>query len=763
MKKPAILRGPAVLLVCCFLAYGCSKKSTGPSGDGDGTTAEKTVTIGPEGGELAFGDFSLTVPTGAFAENCTLRLAADPDDDTFGEARATRVFRVEGFPEDFTRPIRLAIQCSRPLSGETFIAEADSAFDPLTGGFAGIYRYRPASDSSGHLVCTLTPSGGETPAFRRPFRKNSSSLRKRTLKALGIDGHVSVTTRLFKVTRNLKDPIIGPLGQAMNDMLEDNWEIILDETGLDFSEKWLQLPIDVMVGPFGPELADQYSPVVACSHNPLFWRMGIDQAAVKSNQMQIIRILSGMYMLQYSMLGPGIIDENIGESADPADSWVHLAFMHWSEELFSDDPDFRAPLNFPGNEMAPFHGMVGSALYLNERHDRGMAAAIKFLSRQDYFTRAEIFQTYQDINGIGRSAPQDPTEALLSNVQELITVWWPDFFKSYISGGVYGVSPSVFLKSGNLSGTWTIDPDGDTEKVFSSSAPIIGAYPDLSAKLFLVDASDPDIGENDRLLIDVNGEVTDQGLSALVFAVQPDRLEYLGGGPATSGNPEIANLKTNAEAGVTQYLICVVNSTSHDGYMGSTAVDLNLTVTQEDTSGGSSQPGDPPVVPPGFNTCNIAITMEAEYFKTYADGTSETVESNVYGRTQRNIPGAFEEYEFNSNETVLDAYGNTVTNTIRAVVSADLDTMTTLSWVQTDTKEGDHFRRHELTAENIPLRNTPTPDRYYYEVNGTDVCGFVTDYRSESQNIRWNGIDASVSQRTWCEDDALLRVILEKE
>ncbi len=737
------------LLACVLAVSFCSKKSTGPSGN---EPPETTAVIGSEGGTLAVEDFSLSVPPGAFDENRSLELTVRSEDETFGEARATRVFRIEEFPDDFSKPLRLSIRSHRTLSGEIFIAEADSVLDPLSGATVKVYRYHPAVDSSGVLVCVLDPVSGEAPAFRAPFMRPSSSLRKRTLEVLGIDGQETKVTPHFKVTRDLRHPVPGSTGQIVNDMLEQNRETILEETGLDFSEKWPELPVDVIVGPFEAEMLDIFGAYVVCNHNESIWRMAIDQNMIASGQMSLIRILSGMQMLQYSMLRYDILKGDMDENPDPTDNWLHLAIMHWAEEIFTDDPNYRAPMHFPGNEMAPFRGMVKGATVLNAHHDRGMAAVIKFLLRQDYFTRAELFNAYQAINGIGRSAPQDPTEALLSNVQELITVWWPDFFKSYISGGVYGVAPSVFLDPFNLSGTWTIDPDGASEKVFPSADSRVGAYPDLSAKLFLVDAGDADMPENASLSIDVEGEVTDQGLSTLVFAVHPDRLEFLGGGPATSSNPEIRNLKANAEGGVTQYLICVVNSTSHDGVLGGLNVDLNLSLRGTDPN------------PPAFDLCQVTLMMEGEFeYVRASNGETSTSTRQIHVSSTDTLAGALTDSVFAGNVT-WSLNNVTYNQTVRMTFTPDRSRITRLEYTDLRLNPGSSESRFEMVLRNITAQST-SADISWYSVTGEGTCASVESY-SEQRRL-WDSISGtfagtSTCTRHWCASSSQIIVTLKK-
>ncbi len=730
------------ILACMLAASFCSKKSTGPSGDGP---SEATAVIGTEGGTLAVDDFSLTVPAGAFDGNHTLRLYTRPDDETFGESRATRVFRIDGFPETFTRPLRLALKTERTLTGETFIAQGDSLIDPLSGKGVTVYDVHHASDSSGFLACNLDPVGGPAPAFHLGLFRKYDNLRERTLHVFGIDGMRTKATPRFKVT-GIEGYTTGHDEEFLNNLLEENYSIMLEELGMDFTDKWPDLPVQALLHPFPPGI-----PMVCSGIRMNRWFMNIDMNAYLADRNSAIRLGSGLNMVLFALLKPGLADALLNGTMDPVDQWLHLAVTHWSEELFSDDPDYRRHSMFPGSEMAPFWGMARGVGHSTAKHHCGMAAVIKFLFRQDYFTPADLLNAYQDINGYGTAAPQDPTKALLSNVQELITVWWPDFFKTYITGGVYGVAPSVFLDQDHVSGAWTIDPDGASERIFSSADSRVGAYPDLSAKLFLVDAGDADMPENASLIIDVEGEVTDQGLSTLVFAVHPDRLEYLGGGPATAANPEIRNLKSNAESGIEQYLICVVNSTSHDGYLGSSAIDLTLKLLNTEES-------------PEFDLCQVTLQMEGEFeYVRASNGETSTSTRRTHVSSTDTLSVALTDSGYSGSVTwVLN--GTTYTQTVQAALNADGSRVTELEYADFRSKPGEYEIEYRMVLRDIPIWSQSDSHAMYF-VEGEETCSSVSHYSEIRRG--WDSISGtftgtSTCKRYWCASSSEIIFTLKK-
>ena len=145
---------PVLILLVAIFA-GCSSDGPTDSGDPSGDPIS-TVTIGPSGGKLETEDFELTVPAGAFGAETELALYLESEDPPYEDGTVTDHFRVDGLPEDFDLPLRMAIRYEGDLSGGSFIAIGEEAFVKSLGETTVTYVFLEAADSSGFLVCDLS-------------------------------------------------------------------------------------------------------------------------------------------------------------------------------------------------------------------------------------------------------------------------------------------------------------------------------------------------------------------------------------------------------------------------------------------------------------------------------------------------------------------------------------------------------------------------------------------------------------------------------
>ncbi len=139
----------------------------------------------------------------------------------------------------------------------------------------------------------------------------------------------------------------------------------------------------------------------------------------------------------------------------------------------------------------------------------------------------------------------------------LVTEWWPAFFQSYVGGDIYGVDNDVFTNSQNLSGSWTIDDENDTQMIFSHD------FPDLSANLYEIKLEYDSIDQSASLTLEVTGEVSTP-VSVMAFGVGDGHPEYWGHYTAQgSAILEIPDLKDLYDEGWRRILVVAVNCNRH--------------------------------------------------------------------------------------------------------------------------------------------------------------------------------------------------------
>ncbi|MEJ2614932.1 MAG: hypothetical protein P8Z35_08240 [Ignavibacteriaceae bacterium] len=168
---------------------------------------------------------------------------------------------------------------------------------------------------------------------------------------------------------------------------------------------------------------------------------------------------------------------------------MHHAIAAWSEELYSTD-NFISPLDFNLHYKIPFNGIqsfLETSPSILESHGIGMSALIKHLTKTYGNNIVGKF-----FNGL-KTNP-NALEVILDTLNYVYntpeSIWWPNFFKEYISGNIYNVQGDKFLN--NITKTIEFN-DGDTLKHIDET------YKDLSAKLFRININSTDTKNNKSL------------------------------------------------------------------------------------------------------------------------------------------------------------------------------------------------------------------------------------------------------------------------
>ena len=181
MRKSRLLSGTFIFFLNLLLNLSCSEEPTKPSeetnGGNNGFTLESSINIGIEGGTVSSNEFSLTVPAGSFKQQTEIMLYSKEDTTLFGEDTATKLFRLEGLPLDFTTPLRVALEYNKILTNESVISSSEDFVDEFTEETGTIYDMSDAVDSSGYLVGYLKPTPNDANIFPK-LSKNNSRNRK---------------------------------------------------------------------------------------------------------------------------------------------------------------------------------------------------------------------------------------------------------------------------------------------------------------------------------------------------------------------------------------------------------------------------------------------------------------------------------------------------------------------------------------------------------------------------------------------------------
>jgi hypothetical protein len=353
----------------------------------------------------------------------------------------------------------------------------------------------------------------------------------------------------------------------------------------------------------------------------------------------------------------------------------------------------------------------------------------------------ETYETIQDAS--------EATAALLSSVDALVAEWWPEFFRAYVGGDVYDVNAGFFTQHENVSGYWNIDEEDDDLRIFISTDPSIGAYPDLSAKLFLIDlnytAMDPAL----NMVLTVSAHLGSEPVTMVVFGMKNGSLEYWGHTTSQSDLFEIDGLRDYMDDGWEQILVVVVNSdfdpSPPSPYTGESDIDLTVFLTEEQG----------PELP--YNRCQVSGAVYGHIQRIWGDTTTDYYEQWTF-RTPDVYPLGTEG-SFTGN-TFSGSYENGETHgTIEITLDVTQSVVTNVSWTETDA-EGDVTRQFNFSGDNIPKIEPDVADLEFI-VQGPQTADYISSLTFSSHDAV---VDLHFTLLGYdCDENSLLSVMLWEE
>jgi hypothetical protein len=222
--------------------------------------------------------------------------------------------------------------------------------------------------------------------------------------------------------------------------------------------------------------------------------------------------------------------------------------------------------------MAPFNGMRAGVTEFSggdveesaQRHGYGISTLVKFLVGK--YGQEILVNIYDQI----RENEKEPVEAILTSVPSLEYVWWPEFFKKYIAGEIYGVKSETFLNNISQQNKFSIDDATDTVGYFDNS------YPDLSAELHRIDLVYDGFSDDAVLNFKVGpSSLNLDYVTVMVFGLKDEKLEYLGEGADLTLTDGYNDLKAND---YNTLVAAVINSANESPYTGDLNIQLDVRV-----------------------------------------------------------------------------------------------------------------------------------------------------------------------------------------
>ncbi len=453
-----------LLLLFLILFSACSKNPVDDKGD-ENTPEVPLTTIGPGGGTFSYGDFSLTVPPGAFSTNVTLEVDTI-DINPFKENSTTRAIHLKGIPVDYSQPLKISLKYNGTHTENSYIAVGKEVFVTSLNKTETVYNLFPSTESSGRLECEL-------PVLQDDLNKNglnrTAGISERIWLVLtGITNYKAYITQEghFEVDypfASVPYPYVQELGKSLEQAYD-----LFQEMGFSY-EKRKKWPVMVTVMALGEKTYGDYSSSIFGDDFG-----DIRFSTTKMREPDAIRVTAGH---EFFHLVQALYDPRQGdfEKAKFSSSylWLKEAASVWCEELFSNETDYCSAAR-TGNEDAPLYGAQYGAFRGAALHGYGMSALIKYLVDEYSGNNRLLVSIFQNI-----MEGQENVEAILNAIGNPDPEWWENFFRQYVLEEIYkDVDPMWW--AGSFKGEFQINSEADSAKTFTD------IYPDLSGKIYRI-------------------------------------------------------------------------------------------------------------------------------------------------------------------------------------------------------------------------------------------------------------------------------------
>ena len=504
------------------------------------------------GGEVTSEALTVVIPPGSFGAETTVTIS-ESDSQPF-EEEVVQAYSIGGIPADYSEPITVRI----PYEGDTpeypAIAIGEEAFPRSGDALVTTWRFIDAVATSGVLEAVIQPIHAEAVGKLAVVADDpawialSVSKPKQYTPLVTSGGHFRISYPQFAVTTAQV--------QQLGDALENAWSII-QGMGFSYAERtaW---PVEITVKSLDPPETDG---LTTCS----MW--GDNYAYIEFNtsimsdpaRMRVTAIHEFFHLVQ-SFYDP----RNAYSKAKfrSPTLWLDEATATWIEEKAAPDPAAYQPGTlFTGNFLEPLAGAAHrETAQLEQRYGYGMSAMIDYLAGRD--GEDCVLEMYKQV------AKGFDAVASVTTATEPYIEWWEEFLRAYVSGGVYGRSFQAFI--GQKTGMFSVESDLDSLATYAAG------YADLSAKVYVVKFTDPELSDAASLTCGVTGGMSE------VTAFSYDNKGNISFVATSTDEVTVPGVRAIGESkgGV---LVLVSNCRAISPYGTSSEVTLNLKVNRPST------------------------------------------------------------------------------------------------------------------------------------------------------------------------------------
>ena len=709
-----------LFIIFTVVLTGCSKDDEiMPSDGNDDILASKT--IGSNGGDITIDSLLITIPAGSFNDDHEIEVLFSDKTHPFTNQEVTSLYQINGIPDDFSKPIKIALKYFGTLEDESYVAMGMNLHPEDSDTSLLVFTFLDTRESDGYLEAEYMPANQQTLASTR--NNNLKSRSDEIIEEITIKGitkykykHYETSSTSFKIhipTNLDSDPLVAVLPKHL-----DNYAVIYHSLMHVNPHFKFQLPNIVYVHDSKEEpshgywrkanyfyytIESYYNERTVRKYNYFtYYRLG-----GQHNEYQLNLFISQALFHSFQCF---IYERDIGLIND----WFSDACGHWIEDKYFqqwENNENYVPDKLRCNELVPFNKWGSNS------KDESMVPIIRYLIRE--YGNKVFYQYHHHIRS-NTNLKNKWYETLNymhidkedKTIEDPMEEWMPAFFIDYMEGKIYGVKGDIFV-NGVKKDDYVDLPVNATPQSYTYDH-----YDDLSAKTYRFNTKDISLAENSTVEFSLESDDVDSRYLALLIFTY-DR-----------GNHQIKYVSSEFLTATTVVNIKDLQSENKDLL----AVIVNCSKDINDASKQSSialEVDLKQLRPLTYKRFTIWLS-DVNKKETYQDGTIKNFNSTSLSfHMPESVVGKFTGEEFTADWNLPELYGKPK-GFVRATVQKNSGRYVLskfeIQYLTGSVDEGYTFNRI-AEGVNIPLlENVEGNDHLYGIVESADIGNALTRF-----------------------------------
>lgn len=476
-----------LILTSCDIVDAIADVSKGEDDDITDALINST-TVGTDGGIINADELTLTIPAGAFSQAVDINIYASSVTDGSIDDIATKVYKIEGLPDQYFKPIDVRIKHNGTINEQTYLILQEETYIPSLDSISASNIYFDAV-VVGDSIKSQLPA---IPAMTADLAKVASVVdtwnKEQKLMALSNRKTHTTSNNHFIINYNSSldnEPNIIDLGKYLEGAYSK-----LQNIGFDYTDR-TNWPINVIIETFvGDDIGANglhCTTLVGTNYYYLkFNRLSLnDERAIKTAS-----IHEFFHIVQYFYDNRNFASK---AKSKPAHHWFNEACSVYSEELVMG-PDYVSDIR-TAHGMQPFYGLQAGSVGNAQNHGYGMSAYVHYLVKQ--YGQSILVDIYKSIE-----AGKHVVNAIDLSLNGNLFLDYNEFLKQYAQGAVYSDFGSTNLIS-IADGTFDINSNTDILKTFTAN------YKEFSGKFYIVQLGNPNFKDDTSLEISIDQDLCD--------------------------------------------------------------------------------------------------------------------------------------------------------------------------------------------------------------------------------------------------------------